>query len=323
MADEAAAAGAEGGAEGDFAGAGGGAGEEEVGDVAAGDEEHENDGAEEEFGLEGDIAGGFVAEQQGAEGEAGVGGGVGGAESGADGGEFGLGLLEGDAGFQAGKAGQVVGAAHFRFRFLIVGEGLPGVVDFRETDTARHDADDDGGFAVDDDLFAEDVLAAAEVLAPGVVGEEGDGRGAGGGVGADEVAAEKGSDAEGVEAVGADPSAHETDRAFAAGEDKGTVPGDEGAVEGGGLGGEVPEIGHRKFEERIRFADGGGAEADQRTLVVEERQGPQEQGVEEREDGGRRGDAERQREQGHDGEAGGLGELAEGEAEVGEHEYKL
>ena len=112
LADEAGPAGAEGGADGDFFLASGGAGEQEVGDVGAGDEQHEADRAEQHEHGAADIAyDHFLDADDGhAEGAVPL---AFDAHATGDGVDFGLGLLDRDAGLEAGHEVVVfVAAAH-------------------------------------------------------------------------------------------------------------------------------------------------------------------------------------------------------------------
>ena len=169
--DDARAGCAHGGADGDLFAAREGAGEDEVGDVGAGDEEHEGYGAEhhEESGT--NVADGLFA--QGFDGcaPALVVFGVGLLEALRDGVHLCLGLRERDAGFEAGDGEEVVFTAYGR---LLSGEG-EGNPELGETglDHLRpHDADDGVGLSVEVDGFADDVGIGGVVGLPELVAED-------------------------------------------------------------------------------------------------------------------------------------------------------
>ena len=126
MAEQASAAGAEGGADGGIAGASGGARQREVGEVDAEHQEHGADRRHEEDEALADVADHALLERSEAGVEVEIAG-----DLLADGGlhdvEFGLGLGGGDAGTEAG-GGPVVEIAHVEFE--LVGLVAEGLVDF-------------------------------------------------------------------------------------------------------------------------------------------------------------------------------------------------
>ena len=150
MPDDPAAAGAEGGAERDLLLPNGSAGEEQVGDVGAGDQQHAADGAEENVEAARDVADQVFAQRRGAGTEFRVRVRILAGERGGDRPQFGVGLRDRGAGFQPADPLQAVTAALFGFRFASVraarvdrdgDKDLGRIVVDRERKVGRHDAD--------------------------------------------------------------------------------------------------------------------------------------------------------------------------------------
>ena len=168
LADDAGAAGAHGGTDGEFALAAGGADEEEVGDVGAGDEQDEADGAEEH--IERGACAGDDGVAQRLHAEAGFGIGERPAATELTVGELhlGVGLCKGDAGLEAGRGHEVmalVGAVGVDLEGKPdVGGGI-GLVGFAD------DADDGVGLVAEGDGGADDFGIAAEFALPEAVAD--------------------------------------------------------------------------------------------------------------------------------------------------------
>ena len=168
------------------------------------------------------------------------------------------------------------------------GERHPEVYGGGEHEAAGHDADDGGGFLVDADLAADDRRRAGVAILPDGVADHEDGRGAGQGVGGQEVAAKDGVDVQhgenagggALEVIGLGRIAGLAENAFLIG---GAFEGGEGAglgavVEEGGqrqaivavagsAGGDSDEAGsagngHRREERRVDDGEDHGVEAD-------------------------------------------------------------
>ena len=334
LADEAAAAGAERGAHGELLLAPGRAGDHEVGDVGAGDEQHEGDLAEEEEREErqevGDhrVGPGAVLRDDGG-GYTLVGAGVLAHELG--GGDVGLGVGGGERGAGAELAEHAPhrGVAPLQHAGAVAPEGVerPGGDEAVHGEERREpgepfggDADDGEGAVVDADRPADDRRIAAEALLPAAMGEHDHGGAAGGlAVGGHEDAAQLRGDGEGGEGAGGgdlDPGALGGPAVVGA------------EVRGHGLVGEhrlhaaetlavVLEVGEG---DRVGRGPGLAALGDEHDAVgVGHRHALEEEGADDAEDVRVDGDAEGQREHDDGGVARGAGELAEGEAEVGEH----
>ena len=172
LADDAGAAGAHGGADGEFTLAAGGADEQQVGDVGAGDEQDEADGSEQD--EEGIARAGDDGVAQRLDAEAVFGSHVVRVEA-AEliGGEFelGVGLGEGDAGFEAAGDKEVVaqvGAVGIDL------EGNPEIgLGIGDEGFSEH-ADDGVGLVAERDGGADDVGIAAELALPEAVADHDD-----------------------------------------------------------------------------------------------------------------------------------------------------
>ena len=172
LADDAGAAGAHGGADGEFTLAAGGADEEEIGDVGAGDEQDEADGSEEDEERGARVADDGVAERLDAEAVFGshavrvvaaelVGGEF----------ELGVGLGEGNAGLEAAggeKVVALVGAVGVDL------EGEPDVGFGIGDEGFSEDADDGVGLVAEREGGADDVGVAAEFALPEAVADDDD-----------------------------------------------------------------------------------------------------------------------------------------------------
>ena len=221
---------------------------------------------------------------------------------------------DGDAGFEAGDAEEVVAASPL----LAAAEGVEGhpelrLADGSEGEGLREHSDDGVGDAAEGDGLADDVFSSGESFLPGVVAED-DGVGCAGLVFAGgEVAAKDGCDAEGAEEASGDVGSVYVLCAGGRGEEVGVVGIDvecaEDFVEA--LPVEVVlvgEIGAGKELCGLGDVDqGGGVGVGQRA---------DERGVHKGEDGGAGSDAEREHEDRGEGEAEISAELAEGVEEV-------
>jgi len=173
LAEEAWVARAEGDTEGEFALTMDAACEEEVADVAAGNEEQKEGcaGEDEEFGL--DLLDEFlVVTDDGGGCAVGVGHAPG--EAGADfvdeGAEFGLGCFEGSARFKAADGLEVEAAPDFADLPVVERDGEPEFGLWRGEGEGRgHDAEDFEGALVEEEFLAEDVGVGVEAGAPEVV----------------------------------------------------------------------------------------------------------------------------------------------------------
>ena len=305
LAEEAGAGGAEGEAEGDFLVAGGGPGEEEIGDVGAGDQENEGgDDHEQDAGAREDRAGtggkGGVGDGGEDEAAAEVFAGVLALEFPSEDLQGALGLGEGDAGFEASDGGKEEGAAlgdeaGGGNRLGVDGEGEIdiGSVELGESlEGGRSDAEDQVGAAVEFDGAAGDGGVAVEEALPEPMAEDGDG-GAGGDVffGA-EGAAEDGVDTEGEEVVGGDEMGHEELGVAASGEVDGDGNVQEERREDGVVVAVVLEVGVGDGE-AAGVAGVGGEEGGEVSGVADGERA-EEKGVEKRKDGGVGADAESQ-----------------------------
>ena len=101
LANEAEARGSEGDADGDFLAAGGGAGEQQIGDVGAGHQQDESDGAQDNHHCGAKAAGDLQSEWAGSQGESTVGLRVLNSEDGSEAVDFVIGFLGRDAGSEA------------------------------------------------------------------------------------------------------------------------------------------------------------------------------------------------------------------------------
>ena len=221
---------------------------------------------------------------------------------------------EGDAGIEAGDSKEIVAAAGFLA--LTVGalggpevSGLGG----REVEIARENTNDGGWLVVEDDGLSEDVAASGETALPGGVADEGDSGGGELAVGGAEIAAKDGRDAEGAKEGGGDAGAVGGLRAIGGSQHEAVGRVDVEGLEDGvaALVIDVVEPGEMKAR-----AEGVGFVKDDEAGGVLIRQRADKRGVDEAEDGDAGGDAEGENQNGGEGEAGILAELAEGEAKV-------
>lgn len=318
LTDKLEAGGADGGTDGDVAGAGDGAGEHHVGDVGAGDEQHEEDGAEHHQENRANLVAvvGLV-KRANERGEILVGDGEFGGEAAGDDGEVGAGLLEGDA--RAEKAEELERAVVAFFEFRGGREGEPKVFVGREAETGGHDADDGGGGAVEADGAADDVGGAGVAGLPDGVAEEDDDGRAGTGIVGGEIASKDRRGFEQVEEAGRD-----LHRAIALGWDGGLV--DDGFHLARGfkaferavlvaVDGEVG-VGHAAGVAGLSGNLGGyGDDA----IAAGDWDRFEKDGVNEGEDGGVDADAEGEGDDDGEGIPRVRGEHAEGEAKIGWH----
>ena len=313
LTEKAEAGGAQGAADGDLFLPGDGAREEQVGDVGAGDQEDDADGAEQE---EEGIAG--VAEHVIAEG------GDGGAdlvigvrvllfETGGEGGEVGAGLLEGDAGLHApdGVVGMVAAEAQ---AFAVHGERGPHLRAEGELEGGGHDAHDFVLTGVEFDGLPDGIGVAGVAGGPQAVTEDDDvvftGLVFAGGPGAPDL----GRDAEEVEEIGGGGEGERMLGAAFGGEVDVVGPIEEGHVlEGGVLGLPIEEVG---AGEGVFAGRGFGfVEADE-LLRMAVGEGPEEDCVDDAEDGGIGADSDGQRDGGNESESPGVPQVAEAVLEV-------
>jgi hypothetical protein len=349
LADDAGARGSEGGAEGHLRFAAHAADEQEIGDVAAGDEENDAGDPHEqvEVGLvlilkvldtapcggEDDVGFG--------EGQLALGVGVHGirgddlAEEAAD---FGLQRGEGDTRFEAADDVEPLHRGAVDVSDVHEGgHGLHGevVVGWRAgeavaIETLRRNSGDDDGLGVDPECGTDDGRIAGVVVLPVFVADDGDRGGAGDVVGIGDKAAGSRSEAEGAEVVAGDELTHDGACGFL-----GAIAADgDGAVGESGLnGGERLELGDFLLEllpgvggeERVGVAVGVATGVDAAVVVVakaDEGRGvgngkvAHEDGVDEGEDGSVGANAESQGEDGGGGEAGGFLQLPQRVADV-------
>lgn len=198
-------------------------------------------------------------------------------------------------------------------------EGHPGLhARVGEGEALGHDADHRVGFGVQPDGPADQAGVRAEAVPPQGMAEHDDVVGARLGVGVGEHAAAGGAGLEGGEERGRHALAGDALGFAGVGEVVAPV-GEHGRI------GEAADAG--LAVEKIRDGDAGVGQAQQRVGVVNIDEalgagpgvGLEEDGVDDGEDGGVGADAQGQRGHGHGGEAGGLEERAEGEAEVRKH----
>ena len=204
MLQETSETGADRGADCDLAAARFGAGQEEIGNVDAGDEEHEGDGAEEDQHGPADGVNHVVLKAReddgmviGIEGMAGTGGGLRGVLHVAR--QFGLGLGKADAVAQTSEQVKAVAAAAAGAgRVDLYRDPKFGGVKLArgEDEAGGHDADNAAGCPVEADVAAQDAAVGAEGTLPEAVGKDGVARDARLVVVWGEGAAEEGFDAQ-------------------------------------------------------------------------------------------------------------------------------
>ena len=203
LADEPGFGGTESAADGEFAAAAVGAGQHESGEVGAGDEPDDGDGGVERVEAGANVVGGDVSQGLDAHRFRGFGGGIFVEKLLVDGGDFLLGLLDGDAGAEA-RDGRERGVAAVLEGAVIGQRGIDFVAGaLRELEVRRHDSDDGVGLTVDSDGVADDGPARVKDLVPGGVAEDDDLGGAWLCVFGKETAAEDRLGAEDIEQVGA------------------------------------------------------------------------------------------------------------------------
>src|SRR6202041_254018 len=166
----AAAPGTERGANGDFTLAGGGAREKKTGDVCAGNQKDQSDGADKHDERATHIADENVLQRFELHAEASVrfwklGGDVSG-----NGVEFGLRLRNCDAGFEQSEGTEEMGAATLH-GFIQEGSGKPQIGLRENRNVCREDADSQGGFAVGGNGFTDHLRITAEAVKPQVEAE--------------------------------------------------------------------------------------------------------------------------------------------------------
>ena len=313
-------------ADGDFAASSGSAGEEEIGDVNAGDEKHEGDRAEkdEEFGaLRADEVFLYGDEANVPGGGGGIGVGIFAGEFGDEGVDLLLRLRDGKAGLEtADRSGKKARSAIGRRGEWRAGEsgGHPDVGVGIESaagvaEVGGHDADDGVEVGVEAHFAAEDLWVGAVVGVPESVGDYDSVEEAGGSVAGRVDAANLGLCAEESEVVGTG------DETFGA---HGAVTAADGAVgrrdgrsvlKGAGMVLEVPEFGRGHADVFVIGAAKVVEDADE-LLGLWEGQRAEEDGVDDGESGDVGADAECESEGGDEGEDGGFEEDAEGVAEV-------
>ena len=311
LADDAGAACSHSGADGELALAAGGADEEEIGDVGAGDEEDEADGSEENEEGGARVADDRVAERLDAEAGFWVGERIAAAELIVTEFELGVGLGEGDAGFETGGGHEVmtlVGAVGIDL------EGEPEVGNGIGDEGFSDDAEDGVGLVAERERGADNVGVAAELALPEAVADDDEVAAVGGILLRREGAAEDDGRAEEAEVGFRDVDAVDLLRDGAGEVEAGTaevVGGD--VLEDFGLF--APEI------ELGRGSAGPGAVGREvhhldDTVGVGIGEGLEEDGVDDGEDGGVGSDAERDGGDGGEGERRIGDEHAEGVAEV-------
>jgi len=314
--EDAGAGGAKSEAHGEFAAAARGAREQEIGDVGAGDEEHEADGADEHEQSGANVASELIAESDGVGADFGVGVRVLLFELFGDDGEIGVGGGEGDAEFEARDDLKIVVAA--------VGQFLLGEADRNpdfgftvgELEAAGHHADDRGFFVVEPNLPADNLRITGKTAKPEAVAENDDRSGAGHVVFGKEVAAESGRDAENGEEVGGDGATAKLFRVALAGESDGGSEGRSGHV-GEDLIARAP-LGEVAGSGSIAGEANGGSvfPDDDETVGVAIRKRAKENGVGDAEDGGVGGDADGEDRDGEESEGRTFTEHAGAEANV-------
>ena len=159
------------GADGDLFAAREGAGEEKIGDVGAGDEEDERDGAEHHKQGGTNIADGLITEGMNDGAPSFVLGGVGLFEALGDGVHLGLRLLDGDSGFEAADGEVVMVVANGRGGGS-EGHGNPYSGEAGLVHRRAHDADDSVGVAVEVDGFADGSGIVGVMSLPEFVAED-------------------------------------------------------------------------------------------------------------------------------------------------------
>jgi len=286
--------------------------EEEDRDIAAADQEQRRHGAEKE--IEGGAEFDFPCVDHTNEADAEFFGEVGGAllrEMFDERLQLGVGLGQCDILAQAERDGEAgIGILrYFRWTKNIAG---------RPRETRRHDADDLIEHAVEADGAAEDVRIAEKIALPELIAENDDGGGflSGRTVGWDEPATHHRRDAEMIGVVGLDQKAANIFGKVAVGGGWICALERDDAFEGF----ESTEL--SDLRPGVSGLALGALRLDQtndcEAICVAVRVRVDEDGVDDREDGGGGADAEGEREDGGGGEGGAFAEFAEGVAEVGE-----
>ena len=312
LADEAAAGGAERAAHRHLAFARRRAREQQVGDVGAGDQQDEADGAEKhQHGLA-DVADHRLVERDRGEVEPLVAVRILRGEALADGLHLGSDVLEWNARLGPADGSEVPRAALAGGEVRVVGDRHPDDPAGRVGEALRHHPHDLGRYAVDRDLLPDRVVAAAEALAPQPVADDRDLAAAWVVLVGPEGAAERGAHTEEVEQRGADLGGVEPHGLPLAGEDD-AGPGDRGRVRQRlALFLDVGEV-RPRHRRPAAFGEVIDPHEPLRVLV---RQGLEQHAVHDAEDGAVGADAQRQRQHGDGGERGALDQAAEGVANV-------
>jgi hypothetical protein len=322
LADELPPAGTQGGAHGKFAAAGDGARQEQVGDVGAGDQQHGGDGAQHQQERIPERARDRLAQVAHGDADIPVAVGVLLGDLAGDDRQLSADVIDGAARGGARDDPGVIAydAALHQVRARLEPDGGPDVGG-PEFEGGRHDADHRVGLAVEGDGVVQDAPVSGEALLPGGVAQHAHRRGGGGVFGVGEHAAEHRLHAE----QGPDRRGHGAlaeHSGFREARQRGGRAGGEGEVLDAACVPaplEVIEVGHRHLAvgaiQPVR-----PDEEDVVAVLIGERM--QQHGVDDAED--RRGgtDAQSQDRYHRGGEAGGLGELAQGEAQFREHGRK-
>ena len=293
--------------------------EEKVRDVGAGDEEDEPDGGEEDEDLRARASDEVLAQRD--EARAGLVGVAVLAEAAGERAELRLRLRGGDAGGEPRDDVEVV-RAHVGDRIDRRAQGVlgddearrrPELAGLREAHALGDDADDGVRLPVEEDGSPDDAGVGVEAAAPGPLGEDDltaavDPRA--------EPAAEHRLEADDAEEIAGDDHAVDAHRPLVAGDVEGGVAVSGDSAQRGHAGSPLHDV---RARGRVLLAglDLLVVDRDQPIGVVEG-QGPEEHRVHDAEDGGVGSDAERQRDDRDEREAGSLDEGAPGDPEVGE-----
>ena len=165
LANNARAAGAHGGADGDFACAPGGFGQQQVRDIGAGDQQHQRDGAEQKVEREAHVRNHFVAHQDDGGALAFVARGILLRQARGDGGHLRLRCARRDAWFQPCNHPVIVAAARNGFRNHRI-RRIPDVGLFRKMKTGRRHSGDRQAAIENANGFADGGVLAREMLLP-------------------------------------------------------------------------------------------------------------------------------------------------------------
>lgn len=315
LTEESGARGTDGGADGEFAATGPAASEEEIADVGASDEKNEADGAEENGERSLSVTEKKLAERGGVNGPVLVDVWIGGGEASGDGAEFSIGGGEGGVGLEAGDYGIGVLAAigELFFGGNESGEEL-GVRGETEGRLRGHDADDGVRLRVQGHGFSDHGGIGGEAFFPKRVAED-DGANARLHVGGGEKAAVDRAQTENGKEIFGHFGAFEMAGSSVTGEFLGGILKDGDGGKGSGGGADIGDIGKRDAE-KGKVKEGAARRKIDEAGRMREWERAEEDGVDDREDGGVGTDAESEGEDRDEGEGGRFFEETQGKAGV-------